>query len=68
MYLPAKTLSEIARTDATVYTMNSQKTGELFLRANNDYGTDMKYYHEHGRLPSKSIGHESKYLTAIWGT
>ena len=68
VYLPSKTLSKIARSDDAVYSMNSQKNGELFLRANNEYGIDMKYYHKHGRLPSKSVGHESKYLTATWGT
>ena len=67
VYLPPDTLIDISRSDRAVYAMKSQKTGKLFLRANNDYGNDMKYYHENGDLPDKQVGHESKYLTATWG-
>jgi hypothetical protein len=66
VYLPPDTLADIARSDYSVYLMKSQKTGQRFLRANNEYGVDMKHYHEHGALPDKSLGHEGKYLTATW--
>ncbi|ELZ91149.1 hypothetical protein [Haloferax sulfurifontis] len=67
VYLPPGTLADIARSDHSVYSMTSQKTGQRFLRANNEYGVDMKHYHAHGDLPDKPLGHEGKYLTATWG-
>jgi hypothetical protein len=66
VYLRPDTLAEIARRNWDVYTTMSDDTGKLFFRANNEFGTDMKYYHKTGELPEKDLGHEGKYLESTW--
>lgn len=66
VYLCPDTLAEIARQSWDVYTTTSDNTGKLFFRANNEFGTDMKHYHETGELPDKALGHEEKYLKSTW--
>lgn len=68
VYLPPYTLAQVAQRDRGVYEMTSSETGELLFRANNEFGSDMKYYHENGELPSKDVGHESLYLRSTWGS
>lgn len=65
-YLPPETIRDIRRmdkedSDSTVYTARSDET--LFLRANNCFPEDMKYYRQHGELPDRSPGHEREYLS-----
>lgn len=66
VYMRPDTLAKIACRNEDVYTTTSDDTGKLFFRANNEFGTDMRHYHETGELPKKEIGHEGEYLKSTW--